>query len=342
MRIWPGSASQLGATWDGEGVNFALFAQDAKGVDLCLYDTDDPSQETHRIPIKGRTNRIWHCYSPDVRPGQLYAYRVHGGYAPHQGRRFNAHKVLIDPYARAIAGDLKWDDALFAYQIGHSDADLSFSTADSAPYVPKCVVVEGAFTWGEDRPPKVPWSETVIYEAHVKGMTMLHPDVPANLRGTYLGLASDAVLDHLKSLGVTAIELLPVHHFATDRRLADLNLTNYWGYQTLGYFAPDPRYATGCHGEQVTEFKTMVKAFHREGIEVIHDVVYNHTFEGNHLGPTISFRGIDNAAYYRLVPQHERYYQDFTGCGNSWNAMHPRALQLVLDSLRYWVPEMRV
>src|SRR5690606_38227376 len=302
----------------------------------------DPSQETHRIVLKERTNRIWHCYSPDVRPGQLYAYRVHGDYAPHQGRRYNPNKLVIDPYARAIAGDVIWDDALFSYQVGHPDAGLSFSETDSAPSLPNGVVVDEAFTWGEDRPPKIPWSDTLIYEAHVKGMTMLHPEVPENLRGTYLGLASDAILDHLKSLGVTAIELLPVHHFATDRRLADLSLTNYWGYQTLGFFAPDPRYATGCRGEQVNEFKTMVKAFHREGIEVILDVVYNHTCEGNQLGPTLSFKGIDNAAYYRLVPQSERHYQDFTGCGNSWNAMHPRALQLVLDSLRHWVTDMHV
>ncbi len=342
MRIWPGNALRLGATWDGEGVNFALFSQNATGVDLCLFDANDPARQTDRIPLKERTNRIWHCYLPDVRPGQLYAYRVHGPYAPHQGHRFNPEKLVLDPYARAIGGYIEWHDAVFGYQIGHPDADLSFNPTDSAPYVPKCVVVDEAFTWGGDRPPQVPWSDTLIYEAHVKGMTMRHPDVPPHLRGTYLGLASDAILDHLLSLGVTAIELLPVHHFAVDRRLRDIGLTNYWGYQTLGYFAPDPRYATGNRGQQVDEFKTMVKAFHRVGIEVILDVVYNHTGEGNHLGPTLCFRGIDNAAYYRLVPHNERYYQDFTGCGNSLNVLHPRALQLVLDSLRHWVVDMHV
>ncbi|HXS16640.1 MAG TPA: alpha-amylase family glycosyl hydrolase, partial [Polyangiaceae bacterium] len=282
-RIWPGNSSKLGATWDGEGVNFALFSQETTRVDLCLYDTEQPNHELHRIQLKERTNRIWHCYSPDVRPGQLYAYRVYGHYAPEQGRRFNPNKLLIDPYARAIAGDVVWDDALFGYEVGHPSGDLSFSKSDSASCIPKCVVVDDAFTWGEDRPPNIPWSDTLIYEAHVKGMTMLHPDVPLKLRGTYLGLASDAILDHLKSLGVTAIELLPIHHFINDRRLHDLNLSNYWGYQTLGFFAPDPRYATGCRGQQVNEFKTMVKAFHREGIEVILDVVYNHTCEGNHM-----------------------------------------------------------
>lgn len=342
MRIWPGNALRLGATWDGEGVNFALFSQNATGVDLCLFDADDPARQTHRISLKERTNRIWHCYLPDVRPGQLYAYRVHGPYAPHQGHRFNPEKLVLDPYARAIGGHIEWHDAVFGYQIGHPDADLSFNATDSAPYVPKCVVVDEAFTWGGDRSPSVPWSDTLIYEAHVKAMTMRHPEVPPHLRGTYLGLASDAILDHLLSLGVTAIELLPVHHFAVDRRLRDIGLTNYWGYQTLGYFAPDPRYATGNRGQQVNEFKTMVKAFHRVGIEVILDVVYNHTGEGNHLGPTLCFRGIDNAAYYRLVPHNERYYQDFTGCGNSLNVLHPRALQLVLDSLRHWVVDMHV
>jgi isoamylase len=342
MRIWPGTANRLGAIWDGEGVNFALFSQNATKVELCFYDSNDPTKETERIVVPERTNRIWHCYSPDVRPGQLYAYRVHGRYAPERGLRFNPNKVLIDPYARAIAGDIEWHDSLFGYEVNSSQADLSFDSRDSAPYIPKSVVVDEAFTWAGDRQPRTPWSETLIYEAHVKGMTMLHPDVPEALRGTYLGLASDAILDHLKSLGVTAIELLPVHHFAVDRRLVDLGLTNYWGYQSLGFFAPDPRYATGNRGQQVDEFKTMVKAFHREGIEVILDVVYNHTGEGNQLGPSLSFRGIDNAAYYRLVPGNERYYQDFTGCGNSWNVLHPRGLQLVLDSMRHWVVDMHV
>lgn len=342
MRVWPGSASRLGATWDGEGVNFALFSQDATGVELCLFDHDDPNKLTECVRLTERTHRIWHCYSPDVRPGQLYGYRVDGPYAPEHGRRFNRHKLLIDPYARAIAGHVNWEPEVFAYELGHPDGDRVMDTRDSARFIPKAVVIDEAFTWGNDRPPNVPWSDTVIYEAHVKGMTMLHPEVPENLRGTYLGLASDAILDHLKSLGVTAIELMPVHQFESDRRLDGLGLTNYWGYQTLGFFAPDPRYATGCRGEQVQEFKTMVKAFHREGIEVLLDVVYNHTCEGNHLGPTLSLKGIDNPAYYRLVPRDERYYMDFTGCGNSVNTLHPRSLQLVLDSLRHWVTEMHV
>ncbi len=342
MRIWPGGPLRLGATWDGEGVNFALFSHHATGVDLCLFDSKDHTRETHRIPLKERTNRIWHCYLPDVRPGQLYAYRVHGPYAPHQGQRFNPNKLVLDPYALAVAGQVEWHDDLFAYQVGHPDGDLTFSTTDSARYLPKCVVVDEAFTWGDDRPPQVPWSDTVIYEAHVKGMTMRHPDVPEHLRGTYLGLASDAILDHLLSLGVTAIELLPVHHFLQDRRLHDMGLANYWGYQTISFFAPDPRYATGNRGQQVNQFKTMVKAFHRVGIEVILDVVYNHTGEGNQLGPHLCFRGVDNQSYYRLVPHNERYYQDFTGCGNSINVLNPRALQLILDSLRHWVVDMHV
>jgi len=343
MRIWPGTAHDLGATWDGEGVNFALFSDHATGVDLCLFDAPRAPKEFLRVPMRERTNRVWHCYLPDVRPGQLYGYRVHGPYSPSHGHRFNPNKLLIDPYAKAIAGHvLDWGDQVSGYEAGHPSGDLSFSAQDSAPLMPKCVVVDTAFTWGEDRPPQVPWSHTLIYEAHVKGMTMLHPDVPRHLRGTYLGLASDAIIDHLLSLSVTAIELLPIQHFESERRLADLNLTNYWGYNTIGFFAPDPRYSTGSRGEQVNEFKTMVKAFHRVGIEVILDVVYNHTGEGNHLGPTLCLRGADNASYYRLVDHDRRYYQDFTGCGNSLNVLHPRSLQLVLDSLRYWVKEMHV
>lgn len=343
MRIWPGTAHDLGATWDGEGVNFAIFSDHATAVDLCLFDAPRAPKEYLRVPMRERTNRVWHCYLPDVRPGQLYGYRVHGPYSPSHGHRFNPNKLLIDPYAKAIAGHVvDWADHVAGYEVGHPSADMSFSDQDSAPLVPKCVVVDTAFTWGDDRPPQVPWSHTLIYEAHVKGMTMLHPDVPRHLRGTYLGLASDAIIDHLLSLSVTAIELLPVQHFESERRLADLNLTNYWGYNTIGFFAPDPRYSSGSRGEQVNEFKTMVKAFHREGIEVILDVVYNHTGEGNHLGPTLCLRGADNASYYRLVEHDRRYYQDFTGCGNSLNVLHPRSLQLVLDSLRYWVREMHV
>ncbi len=342
MRIWPGSSRHLGATWDGEGVNFALYSQTATGVELCLFDSPSAKSESVRIPLTHRTNRIWHCYLPDARPGQLYGYRVRGPYAPLQGHRYNAHKLLLDPYAKAIAGHVEWSDALFGYRLGTPDGDLSFDTTDSAPFMPKCVVIESAFTWGEDRLPRIPWSQTLIYECHVKGMTARHPGVPEHLRGTYLGLASDAIIDHLRSLGVTAVELLPFQHFVDDRRLVELGMKNYWGYNTLGYFAPDPRYASGCLGQQVTEFKTMVKAFHRVGIEVIIDVVYNHTGEGNHLGPTLCFRGVDNLSYYRLVPDSLRHYYDFTGCGNSLNALAPRALQLVLDSLRYWVTEMHV
>ena len=340
MRIWPGSPRPLGATWDGEGVNFALFSQHATGVDLCLFDYAESATESLRIPLTERTNRIWHCYLPDVRPGQLYGFRVHGPYAPAQGHRFNAHKLVLDPYAKAISGTIDWADAVFGYTIGADDATMS--TSDSARHMPKCVVVDQAFTWGDDRPPQIPWSRTLIYECHVKGTTMLHPGVPEELRGKYLGLCSDPILEHLLELGVTAIELLPVQHFATERRLRELGLANYWGYNTIGFFAPDPRYAITTLGQQVNEFKTMVKAFHRVGIEVILDVVYNHTGEGNHLGPTLCFRGIDNASYYRLVPNDPRYYYDFTGCGNSWNVLNPRALQLVLDSLRYWVTDMHV
>jgi glycogen operon protein len=342
MRIWPGDANTLGATWDGEGVNFALFSQNATRVELCLFDPENPALETQRINLGERTNAIWHTYLPDVRPGQLYGYRVHGPWAPERGHRFNPNKLVLDPYAKAIAGTVEWGDAVFPYKIGDPAADLAFSDTDSAPHLPKCVVIDGAFTWGDDRPPQVPWSNTFIYEAHVKGMTARHPDVPEQRRGTYLGLASDAILDHLLELGVTAIELLPVHHFVSERRLREMGLVNYWGYATIGFFAPDPRYASNPFGQQVTEFKTMVKAFHRVGIEVILDVVYNHTGEGNHLGPTLCFRGVDNASYYRVVPDQPRYYQDFTGCGNSLNARHPRALQLALDSLRYWVVEMHV
>jgi glycogen operon protein len=342
MRIWPGSARQLGATWDGEGVNFALFSDGAMRVELCLFDTPSAALEAARIPLRERTNRVWHAYLPDVRPGQLYGYRVHGPYAPERGQRFNANKLLVDPYALAIAGDVTWHDALFGYVPGDERTDLSFSPLDSAAYVPKSVVIDGAFTWGNDRRPDTPWSRTLIYETHVRGLTMLHPEVPEHLRGKYLGLCSDAILDHLLGLGVTAVELLPIHHAVSERRLRELGLSNYWGYNTLGFFAPDHRFASGYRGEQVTEFKTMVKALHRVGIEVILDVVYNHTCEGDRLGPTLGFRGIDNAAYYRLSREDARYYEDASGCGNSFNTLHPRALQLVLDSLRYWTTEMHV
>ncbi|HEY0970458.1 MAG TPA: glycogen debranching protein GlgX [Gemmatimonadales bacterium] len=342
MRVWPGQPYPLGATWDGEGVNFALFSENATGVELCLFDDPDDGVESQRIPLRERNDQIWHCYLPDVRPGQLYGYRVHGPYAPHEGHRFNPHMLLIDPYAKAISGTIKWSNALFAYRVGGPREDLEMSASNSADGVPKSVVVDSAFTWGDDRPPRTPWNRTVIYEAHVKGMTQLHPDVPGRWRGTYLGIASDPIIDHLLALGVTAVELLPVHHFAVDRHLAEKGLTNYWGYNSIGFFAPDVRYSTGGLASQVYEFKSMVKKLHSAGIEVILDVVYNHTAEGNHLGPTLSLKGIDNKAYYRLEQNDQRFYTDFTGTGNSLNMLHSRTMQLIMDSLRYWVTEMHV
>jgi glycogen operon protein len=342
MRLWHGASHPLGATWDGEGVNFALFSRNATGVELCLFDDPQAPTESQRIALTERSHNVWHGYLPDVRSGQLYGYRVHGPYDPKQGHRFNPNKLLLDPYARAISGRIDWSDAHFGYRIGDPEQDLAPSDVDSAPRMPRCLVVDTAFTWGDDRPPGIPWERTVLYECHVKGMTARHPFVPERLRGTYLGLASDPILDHLLSLGVTAVELMPIHHHVMERHLIDRGLTNYWGYSPIGYFAPDPRFATGALGEQVREFKSMVKAFHRAGIEVILDVVYNHTAEGNRLGPTLSFRGIDNASYYKLVPDDPRYCLDFTGCGNSLDASEPRVMQLVLDSLRHWVEEMHV
>jgi isoamylase len=343
MRVWPGSPSPLGATWDGEGTNFAVFSEHATAVDLCLFSHRGDAEEAARIRLRERTDQIWHAYLPDVRPGQLYGFRMHGPYAPEDGHRFNPAKLLLDPYAKAISGTIRWSDALSGYSMEPpmEVRDLVPDGTNSAGGLPKCVVVESAFSWGDDKPPRTPWNRTVIYEAHVKGMTMLHPDVPESIRGTYLGLATDPVIDHLLSLGVTAIELLPVHHFVTERRLAELGLFNYWGYATIGFFAPDVRYATGALGQQVAEFKSMVKRFHRAEIEVILDVVYNHTAEGNHLGPTLSFRGIDNSAYYRLEPNW-RFYTDWTGTGNTVDIRHSRTMQLVMDSLRYWVADMHV
>jgi glycogen operon protein len=343
MRVWPGSPSPLGATWDGEGTNFAVFSEHATRVDLCLFRHREDADEAAHIRLRERTDQIWHAYLPDVRPGQLYGFRMHGPYAPEEGHRFNPAKLLLDPYARAISGTIRWSDALSGYSMDPpiGERDLVPDGTNSAGGLPKCVVVESAFSWGDDKPPRTPWNRTVIYEAHVKGMTMLHPDVPESIRGTYLGLATDPIVDHLLSLGVTAIELLPVHHFVTDRRLAELGLVNYWGYATIGFFAPDVRYATAELGQQVAEFKSMVKRFHRAGIEVILDVVYNHTAEGNHLGPTLSFRGIDNSAYYRLE-SNRRFYTDWTGTGNTVDIRHSRTMQLVMDSLRYWVTDMHV
>jgi isoamylase len=343
MRVWPGNPYPMGATWDGEGVNFALFSEHATAVELCLFDGPDSDKESHRVRLEEQTDQVWHAYIHGLWPGQHYGYRVHGPYAPKEGHRFNHHKLLIDPYAKSIAGTVNWSDAMFGYKIGDQKADLSFDLRDNAPNVPKCVVVDQAFTWGGDRQLKTPWDRTVIYEVHVKGFTARHPGVPDHMRGTFSGLTTPAVIDHLLELGVTAVELLPVHHFVRDKHLADRGLTNYWGYNTIGFLSPDIRYAVSpVRGRHVREFKTMVKTLHSAGIEVILDVVYNHTAEGNHLGPTLSFRGIDNAAYYRLADNDKRYYTDYTGCGNTLNVTHPRTLQLIMDSLRYWVTEMHV
>ncbi|HKH82564.1 MAG TPA: glycogen debranching protein GlgX [Gemmatimonadales bacterium] len=344
--VWPGAPDPLGATWDGEGTNFAIFSEHADRVTLCLFAQPDDHKESERLILAERTGDVWHCYLPEVRPGQAYGYRVHGQYAPQMGHRYNPQKLLLDPYAKAISGSIGLSDALSGYPLRKPDpdSDLVPDTVDSAFAMPKSIVVESAFTWGNDRPLRTPWTETLIYECHVKGMTMLHPGVPERLRGTYLGLVTDPIIEHLLSLGVTAVELLPVHHVADERRLLEQGLTNYWGYSSIGYFAPDVRFASGPvkRGEHVAEFKSMVKKFHDAGIEVILDVVYNHTGEGNHLGPTLAFRGLDNARYYRLQPENPRLHEDFTGCGNTVDFRHPRSRQLAVDSLRYWVHEMHV
>ena len=343
MRIHPGQPYPLGATWDGRGVNSALFSEHATRVELCLFDGPDARSESDRIALPEHTDQVWHGYLPHVRPGQLYGYRVHGPYAPGEGHRFNPTKVVLDPYAKAIARQIEWCDEMFAYRIGDPAEDLSYDERDNAAAAPLAAVVDTAFTWGDDRPPRIPWADTVIYETHVRGFTMRHPSVPDHLRGTYAGLVAEAPLAHLQSLGVTAVELMPIHHHAYDRHLVERGLSNYWGYNTLAFFAPHARFAAAGSGiAAVNEFKTMVRSLHAAGIEVILDVVYNHTAEGSHMGPTLSMRGIDNCAYYRLVQDDARYYMDFTGCGNTLNMMHPRVLQLLMDSLRYWVLEMHV
>ena len=342
MRVWPGNPYPLGASWDGEGVNFALFSEHADAVTLQLYDDPRSGTPSTVISLTETTDQVWHVYLPDVRPGALYGYKVDGPYQPSAGDRFNSNKLLIDPYAKAVSGPIDWSDDLFGYTVGDPAEDLSFDPRDSASALPKAVVIDPSFTWQDDRPPRTPWNRTVIYETHVRGMTMQHPAVPAPLRGTFLGLASDPVVDHLLSLGITAVELMPVHHFVADRNLVSKGLTNYWGYNSLSFFAPHVAYATGALGEQVSEFKSMVRTLHRAGIEVILDVVYNHTGEGNQLGPTLSLKGIDNATYYRLSPEDQRYYTDFTGTGNSLNVLHPQTMKLVTDSLRYWVTDMHV
>jgi glycogen operon protein len=341
MRVWPGTPYPLGATWDGVGVNFAIFSEHATRVELCLFDSPEAESESLIIPLTEQTDMVWHGYLPDVRPGQLYGYRVHGPFNPAQGHRFNPYKILMDPYAKVVGRPVDWHESLFGFRPGEDDATLN--DQDSAAHAPLAAVVDTAFTWGEDRPQRTPWHETLIYELHVRGFTAQHPDVPEALRGTYLGLATEPAIRHLTSLGVTAVELMPVHQHLDDWHLVKRGLKNYWGYNTLSYLAPDVRYAASPFPlECVREFKTMVRALHSAGLEVILDVVYNHTAEGNHLGPTVSLRGIDNTSYYRLQPDARRYYEDFTGCGNTLNMRSPRVLQLIMDSLRYWVMEMHV
>jgi isoamylase len=341
-EAWPGRPFPLGPTWDGEGVNFSLFSEHAERVELCLFDAHDAEE---RVEVCEITAHNWHCYVPGLGPGQRYGYRVHGPYDPASGHRFNPAKLLLDPYAKAIEGAVDWNAAnVLPYTPdGTPDDDLERDDEDDAIAMPKCLVVDRGFDWEGDRPPGRPWNETVIYETHVKGFTMRHPGVREDLRGTYAGLASDEAIEHLTSLGITAVELLPVHHIADESFLDERGLTNYWGYSSIGFFAPHALYsASGRRGEQLTEFKGMVKALHRQGIEVILDVVYNHTAEGNHLGPMLSFKGVDNASYYRLSPDDPRYYMDFTGTGNSLNTVHPSTLRLLMDSLRYWVTECHV
>jgi glycogen operon protein len=339
--VWPGYAYPLGPTWDHKGTNFALYSQNAEAVDLCLFD---PLGQETRIPLQEVNNYVWHAYLPGVGPGQRYAYRVHGLFNPAQGYRFNSQKLLLDPYAKAIEGDIGNGPEIFAYPWEEEEQDLAFSQLDSNALIPKCVVVDESFDWEGDTRLHIPWHETSIYELHVRGFTKLHPDIPPPLRGTYAGLAHPATITHLQKLGITAVELMPIHHYLRNQgHLIERGLSNYWGYDSINYFSPYSGYsASGPHGGQVREFKTMVKALHRGGIEVILDVVYNHTGEGNHLGPTLSLRGIDNEVYYKLVDSDPRYYMDFTGCGNSLNVRHPQVLKLIMDSLRYWVQDMHV
>ncbi|MEO6871012.1 MAG: glycogen debranching protein GlgX [Chthoniobacterales bacterium] len=343
VKIWLGYPYPLGATWLGNGVNFALFSESAASVDLCLFDSPDARQENIRVPMTEHTDQVWHIFLPDVRPGQLYGFRVFGPYDPERGHRFNSSKLLIDPYAKAIAGRVNWSDEMFGYVVGGPSDDLARDFRDDAWGMPKSVVVDNSFDWGDTQRPQVPFHSSIIYELHTKGFTKLNPEIPEKLRGTYAGLGHPAAIKYLKDLGVTAVELLPVHAYINDKALVDRGLTNYWGYNSIGFFAPEGKYSSsGVTGEQVTEFKEMVKNLHKARLEVILDVVYNHTAEGNHLGPTLCFRGIDNEAYYRLTPEDPRFYMDFTGTGNTFNLLHPRTLQLVMDSLRYWVLDMHV
>lgn len=339
--VYPGQPYPLGATYDGIGVNFALYSENATGVDLCLFDSPESLTENIKIEIGEVSHHVWHVYVPGLKPGQLYGFRVHGPFEPEQGHRFNPNKLLIDPYAKAISGTIQWHDALFGYVIGDENEDLSYSELDSAPYIPKSVVVSPEYDWEGVQSPAIPYHDTIIYETHVKGFTYLNSEIPEEIRGSYAAMGHPATIKYLKDLGVNAVELMPVHHFIADRHLKERELTNYWGYNSIGFFAPDVRYSSsGTHGDQVKEFKNMVKELHRAGIEVILDVVYNHTGEGNHMGPTLSFKGVDNASYYRLMDG--RYYMDYTGTGNTLNARLPSVLRLIMDSLRYWITEMHV
>src|SRR5712664_1824578 len=343
VRTFLGYPYPLGATWMGNGVNFAIFSEHATGVELCLFDNIEDTEENIRIPVTEQTDQVWHVFLPDARPGQLYGFRVSGPYDPERGLRFNSSKLLLDPYAKAIAGEVSWADEMFGYVIGDKKEDLALDFRDDAWGVPKSVVIDTAFDWQGDPRPGVPLPNSVIYEVHVKGFSKLWQEIPEQLRGTYAALSTPVAIDYFKKLGVTAIELLPVHTHIDDKVLVDRGLTNYWGYNTIGFFAPHAQYSSsGQMGQQVTEFKTMVRNLHAAGIEVILDVVYNHTAEGNHLGPTLCFRGIDNPGYYRLRPDDPRFYLDTTGTGNSLNVQHPHTLQLIMDSLRYWVTEMHV
>jgi isoamylase len=337
-RLWPGAAYPLGATWDGKGVNFALFSANAESVELCLFD-EKGERELERLELREHTDEIWHGYVPALSPGRLYGYRVYGPYRPLDGQRFNHHKLLLDPYAKALCGELRWDDALFGYQRGHPDGDLSFDVRDSAPFLPKCQVVDTAFDWGTDRAPRRPWEDTVIYELNVRGFTMQHRAVAPDKRGTFAGLATPEVVSYIRDLGVSAIELSPIQGFLDEWSLVRAGLRNLWGYNPIAFFAPARRYLSSGHAG---EFKSMIRALHDAGIEVILDVVYNHTAESDHTGPTLCFRGIDNLSYYRLHADDPRHYHDFTGCGNSFNLHHPRVLQLVMDAMRYWVQDTHV
>ncbi len=342
LRHYPGRPYPLGATWDGMGINFAIYSENATKIELCLFPNAHADQESQRITLCEQTDLVWHGYFPDLRPGQVYGYRVYGPFDPERGHRFNPNKVVLDPYAKEIVRLTNWGDEMFGYRIGDPLEDLSYDERDNAASAPLAAVVDSAFTWGNDQPPRTPLHKTVIYELHVKGFTKLHPGIDESLRGTYAALGANVVIQHLQKLGVTAVELLPVQHHVDDRHLVERGLSNYWGYNTLAYFAPDLRYRSVHGGTTINQFKSMVRNLHAAGIEVILDVVYNHTAEGNHFGPTLSLRGIDNASYYRMVEAEARFYMDFTGCGNTMHMRNPRVLQLIMDSLRYWVVEMHV